>query len=149
MSPVSASPRTRLRLCDGDVVDLPREVYLSAAMPRAAYMRTCADALHARGLRSVSSWLHAPTDEATEEAQAQAAVQDELDMDRAGLFLAFTEGPGQWTGGRHVELGYALAHAKTIVVIGPPENVFHFHPAILARFATFRAFLDALEVPYA
>lgn len=149
MSPVYRPPCTRLRRADATVVDLPRDVYLSAAMARAAEMRGHAHALHARGLRCVSTWPLAPAGEATLADCCRAAVQDLEDLDRAGLILAFTEGPGAWTGGRHVELGYALAQRKAIVVIGPHENVFHAHPRVLAHVATFRAFLDALELPYA
>jgi hypothetical protein len=34
-------------------------------------------------------------------------------------------------GGKHVELGIALALGKQIVVLGRRENIFHYHPCIL------------------
>lgn len=34
-------------------------------------------------------------------------------------------------GGKHVELGIALALNKKIVVLGRKENIFHYHPEVI------------------
>lgn len=34
------------------------------------------------------------------------------------------------TGGRHVEVGYALALGKPVLVVGEQTNVFHYHPLV-------------------
>lgn len=143
-------PVTRLRLPAGGSVPLPRDVYLSASMSRVSEMRTRARTLLRLRFRTVSSWIRAAGDERTPQGRAEAAVEDLRDLDEAGLVLAFTEPPGAYfTGGRHVELGYALAMGKRVVVIGPVENVFHDHPKVLARFRTWEEFLHALEVSHA
>lgn len=36
----------------------------------------------------------------------------------------------QTKGGRHTELGFALAQGKHVFLLGPREQVFHFHPAV-------------------
>ena len=68
-----------------------------------------------------------PADDGREFAQT-----DWEDINRAHCLVAFTEltdsGPGR--GGRHVELGLALALGKKVVVVGPRENIFHTLPAI-------------------
>lgn len=56
--------------------------------------------------------------------QAMCAKEDLWDLDKAGRLLFFSGGDTH-RGGRHTEYGYALARGKTIVIIGPCENVFH------------------------
>jgi len=108
-------------------------VYLCAAWQRQAALRTCRDRLVAAGVEVTSSWLDltGPLPTTAEEGRA-AALLDLGDLDRADEVLAFTELPsiGYLTGGRHVEVGYALALGKPIWLVGPPENVFHHHPLV-------------------
>lgn len=55
------------------------------------------------------------------------AQEDLDDIRQADVVFAYTEHPdtpGAARGGRHVELGYAIAHHKITVTIGPLENVF-------------------------
>lgn len=54
------------------------------------------------------------------------AAQDLDDIDAADLVIAFTESNdvGYTSGGRHVELGYAIGKGKHIAIVGPRENVF-------------------------
>ena len=62
------------------------------------------------------------------------ALEDYEDVFRADLLIAFSEapgGPGRKAGGRHVEMGLALAWGKEILVVGPRENVFHSMPIVL------------------
>lgn len=60
--------------------------------------------------------------------RAQFAAHNSEDIRRADLLIAFTEppdpGPGAGRGGRHVELGMAIAWDKSICVIGYRENIF-------------------------
>jgi len=81
------------------------------------------------------------TDEKRAEIGKQFALEDLDDLMNAECLIAFTEQPGQTKGrgrgGRHVELGFALAllslrvsdeergqWMREVVVIGPRENVF-------------------------
>jgi len=67
-------------------------------------------------------------------ALRQSFLQEDMaDVARAELVIAFTEQPradGGSRGGRHVELGLALAWQKQIFVVGPRENLFCWHPSI-------------------
>lgn len=66
------------------------------------------------------------------------AREDMEDVRAADLVIAFTEAPRAETsrGGRHVELGMALAWDKRIFIVGPRENVFCWLPG-LVNFDTF------------
>lgn len=72
------------------------------------------------------------------------AREDVEDVEAADLLIAFTERPRAnlaSRGGRHVELGMAIALDKAIFVIGPRENVFCTLPGIEV-YADWRALLD-------
>jgi hypothetical protein len=62
------------------------------------------------------------------------AQEDWDDLCAAEIVISFTEGPGEVAGrargGRHVELGIALALRKRCLIVGFRENVFHWMPAI-------------------
>lgn len=62
------------------------------------------------------------------------ATDDVEDVAAAELLIAFTERPRAnlaSRGGRHVELGLALAWGKPVVIVGPRENVFCTLPGII------------------
>lgn len=73
------------------------------------------------------------------------AADDIEDINAADVFVCFTERPDALIprGGRHVEFGYALALRKTIVSIGPRENIFHCLPEVWCyrTWAEFRSWL--------
>lgn len=54
------------------------------------------------------------------------AKEDFDDVARCDLLIAFTEAPrsGSSRGGRHVELGMALAYGRDVMVVGHRENIF-------------------------
>lgn len=56
--------------------------------------------------------------------------EDMEDVAACDILVSFTEPPRSEhsRGGRHVEHGMALAYAKEIVIVGPRENLFHWHP---------------------
>ncbi len=58
--------------------------------------------------------------------------EDLSDLERAHVLIAFTEPPRSKAsrGGRHVELGYALAIQRRILVVGHRENLFCWHDSI-------------------
>jgi hypothetical protein len=54
------------------------------------------------------------------------------DVREADVCIAFTEpadGP-QGRGGRHTELGIALALGQRVIIVGPREHVFHCLPDV-------------------
>lgn len=63
---------------------------------------------------------------------ATFAGEDLADVESADILVAFTELPrsGASRGGRHVELGMALAWGKRVLVVGPRENVFCSLPRV-------------------
>lgn len=62
---------------------------------------------------------------------ARHAATDLDDIERCDVLVLFTAASlgmdvaDAASGGRHVETGYALAKNIPVIVIGPPENVFH------------------------
>lgn len=75
---------------------------------------------------------------------AEAAVMDMDDIARADALLGFTLTLGSVFsgGGRHVELGMALATGKRVFIVGGIENVFHHHPCVV-RYESLGEFLAA------
>jgi hypothetical protein len=111
----------------------PMDIYLSARFDRRAEIANYAPILLRHGFGIASSWLWDPQEPTWDGAVRAAAEVDLNELDHADVLIAFTEAPnpiGGNTGGRHVELGYALAKGKRIIVVGPRENVFHHLPGI-------------------
>ena len=73
----------------------------------------------------VSSWLWSTEpDEAPPEARAGYAERDLGEIREADVLILDTLDESN-TGGREVELGYAIATGKKLSLVGPPRNVFH------------------------
>lgn len=69
------------------------------------------------------------------EYREKYALADLEDVTTCDYLVAFTEEPrsnvkGAGRGGRHVEFGVALALGKRIIVVGPRENLFYYHPKV-------------------
>lgn len=113
-------------------------VYLAAAYSSKDDIRPYADQLREMGLEVTAQWLDEPhaatvpfTSRDPEELRAFAR-RDIDDVARSEVFLFFSLDPEQPTkrGGRHVELGLAIAMKKRVIVVGPRENIFHFLPEV-------------------
>lgn len=111
-------------------------IYLAARYDRQAEMREWREALVAAGHEVVSSWLDGPAPDAEDrlddDVQARWAQVDMVDLRNADALITATEEPsvGYTTGGRHVELGLALAWGKRVYLVGPEENAFHHLPEV-------------------
>jgi len=103
-----------------------KKFYLAARYDRKEEMKKYRELLKEHGVEITSRWLEEP-DNAAALGNWDAATIDLDDVRAADGMIFFSENPTErWPrGGRHVEFGYALALNKTIVVIGPKENVFH------------------------
>lgn len=125
--------------------------YVSARFGRQQEARRVAEEVaEATGWECTARWLDAtPDDDALahhDRARMMgAAILDIDDVRRADVMFALTEDvgddtsyydcygeriprevPASWArGGRHVEVGYAIASSIPVIVIGPRENVFH------------------------
>jgi nucleoside 2-deoxyribosyltransferase len=110
-----------------------QKIYLAAKFARLLELREYRRDLQAIGYTVTSRWLDEDPemtfDKTTPEVLMQCASKDWNDILAADIMINFTESPNsklQTTGGRHVELGLAIASGKTIFVVGHKENVFHF-----------------------
>ena len=123
------------------------KIYISARWQRRQEMQDYAKLLGEH--ECCSRWLSHKFDEYNHKPAPNgvleiSAAQDILDVIACDVFIGFTEQPEVYsTGGRHVELGVALALGKEIILIGPKENVFHHLPV---AYSWCKDFDDALDV---
>lgn len=108
-------------------------LYIAAPYP----WRERADALRllieAQGDIVTSRWVYQHEDEKDPRSQENYAIKDLEDVDSAHTLVLMTgyRGDSSWTGGRHVEFGWALAREKRCWVLGPRESVFHHLPQVI------------------
>lgn len=123
-------------------------IYLSTRFSRQGEMLAVRQRLEKLGHDCVSRWLDEPSpEEQVGDWQERVAEDDLEDIEGADIFVLFTDGadsPDAWRGGRHVELGFALGRGRSVVLIGPRENVFH-HLEQVAVFPDLEAWLAMLE----
>jgi len=112
------------------------KIYLTGRYSQKEEIKEFAEQIKSLGVEVTSSWLDEPhppqitMDDLTKEELRDFALRDFYDLRAADAIVCFSCSPIEPTvrGGRHVEFGIALALAKNIWVLGPRENVFHFHP---------------------
>ena len=105
------------------------KVYLASRYQERLTIQELARMLTERGIAVTSRWLAGDHDDAP---HVLCATEDFEDIDAADV-LAIWNPPhhhGTGSGGRHVEVGYAIARGKRVVLMGERENVFHSHPAV-------------------
>ena len=118
-------------------------IYLAASYGRRAELAVYAEQLEARGYAVTSRWLIDGEDDTSSAALRGYAQMALDDIDAADWFVCFLDTPeaGYLTGGKHVELGYALARRKLVYLVGDQrENVFHH---LVTRFRDWPSFLDS------
>lgn len=110
--------------------------YLAARYSRRAELISVMHRLEAMGQPVTSRWLreeHYCGDKDMLErtfGPQRFAIDDYQDVWAATGLILFTDPLRTPTrGGKQVELGLALAWSKRIIIVGPPENVFHHMPA--------------------
>lgn len=126
------------------------KIYLAARFGRRSELRRYADVLQRLGHEVTARWVFgAHENESGQYAPSMLerfALEDWADVMTSDALIAFTEGPdapGGSRGGRHVELGAALAVGKRVVVVGPRENIFMRLP-VVEHFPTWPDFLESL-----
>ena len=129
------------------------DIYLAGRYGRREELAGYAKQLEAKGHHVTSRWLageHEAKDEKPTMMEAQGWAEHDLDdIEYADWLVAFTEGPEctHARGGRHVELGYAIALSRycfmRIVIIGPRENVF-CNLEEVEQFDSFEDFMGSL-----
>ncbi len=104
-------------------------IYLAAPWVNREAMRVVRDDLVAMGHVVTSRWLdiedlgQSPVPDDFEVCR-EAAINDFDDIIYADMFLVLTD-ERPVGAGHHVELGYALALGKHVVVVGPIKSIFH------------------------
>lgn len=111
-------------------------VYLAGPMQMRPQLRGCRDYLELANISITSRWLDTEVsdhNQITAEERRKWSQQDFEDIAMADIVVVwsilawFNKG----TGGRHVELGYAIGVGKPIILVGLRENLFHWHPRVL------------------
>lgn len=116
-------------------------IYLAGAYQRRVALASYAKMLELDGHEITSEWLSGMHELPpwTETTYSQHDLQC---IRRAEVFMGFTEQADAPTelkrGGRHVEFGFAVAHGKMLVIVGPRENAF-YHLLNADQFDTFDA----------
>ncbi len=112
-----------------------RAVYLAASYHRKNELRDYRKDLNLAGIRVTARWLDELNQNETfisAKQQRNYAEGDLVNILSADTVIVFTESAGsEWSrGGRHVELGYAIAMSKRVIVVGYLENIFCYLPQI-------------------
>ena len=111
------------------------KIYIAAPYPwrelAAEYGRHLQDAGHI----VTATWLWEAEDDEAPDKKEQYALLDLADIDRAEALLLISgyRGERAYSGGRHVEFGYALAKGKRCFILGPKEGVFHWLASVQQR----------------
>jgi hypothetical protein len=110
-------------------------------------MEAIAGVLREAGVAVESRWHQRAFVAKTLDASALTNLSD---IESSHVFLAFTEQrqAGVCTfvhGGRHVELGYAIATNKECIIVGYRENVFHYLRSVKFTHTAARAVAYLLE----
>ena len=98
-------------------------------------MQDLRNLFHQSGVRVTSEWLdiNLQADFTDEQFNTEAYV-DLINIETADVFILYNplSNQGMGSGGRHVEMGYALARNKHIILVGEKkENVFQYIKEII------------------
>jgi len=118
------------------------KVYLAAAFCRKDEILGIAEELRSLGIEVTSRWLveqkDIPTDRSKATFLAERAQIDLDDIDRADVLVRFSDDlstptvPSHLaTGSRMGETLWALAHNKTVIVVGGYQCVFDYLPQVV------------------
>lgn len=124
------------------------KIYLAARYARWQELQEYKEALEKSGHMVTSGWLKHPyvpavdntPDFIREQMLAMGDIQDVLDSD---WVIGFTEErlSSYARGGRHVEFGVGYQAMKTMIVVGPLENMFYSLPNI-RQYNNWKAFVE-------
>jgi nucleoside 2-deoxyribosyltransferase len=112
------------------------KVYIAADSHQQGNVKLLRDALLHYDVVVTSRWIDADLEAfhpTAEEVLTRAAEENFLDIRAARYLIAYNPliSHKTGTGGRHVEVGYALGQGKHVLYIGEKlENVFHRHPSV-------------------
>lgn len=115
-------------------------IYIAARFSRRPEANRLAHVLQAAGHHITSRWVRPDCDHvlptglsarAADAERERFALEDLQDLNDSNWVISLQEEPrSNDRGGRHVELGYAIALGMRITIVGPRETVFHHLPDI-------------------
>lgn len=100
-----------------------KKTYLAAKLPRREEMEGYVPLFADLGYEVIARWVFGGEDGLSREDIAKLDLDDVAEAETLIIFT-HPRGVPQSGGGRFVEMGYALALGKEVIVIGPHENVF-------------------------
>lgn len=114
------------------VIISPMKIYLAGSFARIDELRGYCRQLRTFDYIITSTWLfqpsHAQDDDWRNNRRRRqcAALEDLIGLADSDVMILFTEPPEAITshGGAMVELGYAIALSKPLIIIGPAQNCF-------------------------
>ena len=117
--------------------------YIAASYPLKIQACFLAGKIRENGHKIASTW-HDDWEQLIDDPEkwGEDCIRDFSGVRDCNHFVQLT-GDNQSKGGRHTELGIALALGKRISLIGPNEQVFHRHPSI-THYARVRDFIERL-----
>jgi hypothetical protein len=111
-----------------------RSVYFAARYSRREELNGYRAELEALGFEVTARWLSTEPrvrSEYSDDDWRHLALLDQEDVLTADTLVCFTEPPETaGNGGRHVELGMALALGRQVIVVGRREHIFHHLPEV-------------------
>lgn len=107
------------------------KIYIAGRYANLEKLRQESLQFEAEGIEVVSSWLIHNSEDGL--SFQEIATRDFEDIDKSDTLVLYTEAYGTHVpgGGRFVEFGYALGKGKRVLIVGPLENIFSWHPSVL------------------
>jgi nucleoside 2-deoxyribosyltransferase len=109
------------------------KVFIAGWFDARPIMNELASILESEGFVISSRWIQTAKDVPDfyglhDSTLKRAAYKDIEDIDASDLVILVNpkRHHGHGRGGRHWEMGYAYAKGKPIIIVGEPENIYHF-----------------------
>lgn len=117
------------------------KIYIAAPYPLRDMAIVMMQVLEQHGHEVTSRWLREPDNFCDKHA-----LKDLDDVAASDVLLAlnYSGWEEKGTGGRHVELGYALALGKRVIVYGKRSNIFH-HLNVVTVVDTFEKAMELMH----
>lgn len=122
-----------------------RVVYIAAPFDQREQAQQLKEFLESLGHVTTSAWITSHYGTYDEVSPEVAAVEAHLDLEaiRRAEVLILINGAST-SGGMHLEMGYAIAAGKGILVWGAPSSIFHHLPGVRVVEGSMHVVADAL-----
>lgn len=122
------------------------KIYIAASFDDRERIALVAERLSRQGHQITSTWIFQEVANANDNPEKAPifAWRDMTEVEAADVLIIDTTLPSTG-GGRHVELGLAIAWKKKIYLVGHRENIFYHHP-LVRHMSTFDHVADVLSI---